>query len=156
MDRILPIDLEHANIKRVFRGYETERVDELLSSAAVTIQSLLTDIQSLRDQNERLRFEHNLSRAQEDTLKQTLMLAQKTADETRAVAHREAEAILEEARQSSLAERVAGQQAVSEMRWEVERLRSERNRFQSEMRDLLSRQLREIEAISPTYAAVEG
>ncbi len=155
MDRIMPIDLEHADIKKVFRGFDPNTVDALLSAAASTIQGQLNDLQIMREQNERLRFEQDLHRSSEDTLKQTLFLAQKTADETRAAAQRQGDLIIEEARQAALAERIAGHQAVSQMRWEVERLRSERDRYQSEMRDLLTRQLREIEAITPTVALVD-
>ncbi len=156
MDRILPIDLERAEIRKTFRGYDPQAVDELLRAAARTIEVQLIDNQQLREQNERQRFELERTRADETTLKDTLILAQKTADETRVAAQRHADAIIEEARQSALAERVACQQKLSEIRWEIERLRHEKTRFTDEMRDLLTRQLRQLDTSIPTLAVVEG
>lgn len=41
-------------------------------------------------------------------------------------AQKHADLIIEEARQGALAERVSAQRSLSEMRWELERLRQER------------------------------
>ena len=156
MDRIMPIDLERAEIRKTFRGYDTNTVDDLLRASARTIEILLSEAQQLREQNERQRFELDRTRADENTLKDTLVLAQKTADETRAAAQKHADAIIEEARQTALAERVACQQKLSEMRWEIEKMRHERSRFTEEMRDILTRQLRELDIELPTLAIVDG
>lgn len=154
MDRIMPIDLERAEIKKTFRGYDPTTVDGLLQAASRTIEQLLADNNRLREQVERQRFELERARADENTLKETLLLAQKTADDTRAIAQRHADVIIEEARQSALSERVAGQQRLSEIRWEIERARQERSRALEEWRDFLNRQLREIE--TPMFAVIES
>ncbi len=144
MDRIMPIDLERAQLRKSFRGYAVKEVDTLLQGAADTMQSLLVENDALKQEMERQRAELDRSRRQEDTLKDTLLLAQKAADDTRASAQRHADALLEEARNGALAERVAAQQAVSEMRWEVERVKAERKKFAEEFRSMLERYQREL------------
>jgi cell division initiation protein len=142
MDRIMPVDLDRTKLRKSFRGYETSEVDEILKVCARTIEALLADNQSLRQEGDKMRSELELKRAQEDTLKEALLLAQKTADETRAAAQKHAEAIIEEARQAALAERVAVQQKVSELRWDVERLKTERQRVTEDFRAMLEGHLR--------------
>jgi cell division initiation protein len=142
MDRIMPIDLDRTKLRKRFRGYETEEVDEILKVCARTIEALLSDVQKLKFECERLKFEVEAKSAQEDLLKETLMLAQKSADETRAAARAHADAILGEARQLALSEHSDAHQKVSELRWEIERLRNDRKRFADDFRAILEGHLR--------------
>ncbi len=97
MERILPIDLERLTLRRTLRGYDRGSVDSWLASAAAEIETLIHERDDARDANERLTAELLGHRAQESTLKDALLLAQKAADDTRAVAHREAEQIVAQA-----------------------------------------------------------
>ena len=155
MDRLMPIDLERAQLKKSFRGYERLKVDALLARAAESLEALLIENSELREQVDRQWRELERTKLEENTLKDALILAQKAADETRAAAHKHADAILEEARASALAERVSGQQHLSEMRWEVERLKGERKRFDDEFKALLDRYQRDIAGV-PVLSVVEG
>jgi len=155
MDRIMPIDLERVQLKKSFRGYETSAVDKLIKGSTESLQSLLIENAGLREEVERQRQELDRTRLQENTLKDALLLAQKAADETRAAAHRHAENIIEEARQAALAERIAMQQQVSELRWDFERLRTERKRFEDEFKGMLERYQRDI-AVMPLLSGVQG
>lgn len=147
MDRIMPIDLERPELRPKFRGYDRAATDRLLNGAARSLQDVLMENAALRQEIERLRSEIDLVRQQEQTLKEVLVVAQRAAEETRTVAHREAESILQEARQSALTERMATQQKLSETRWELERLKADRNRFAQEYRALLDEHLREISQV---------
>lgn len=155
MDRIMPIDLERAKFRKSFRGYETSSVDQLIKGSAESLQSLLVENSSLREELERHRQELERTKLQENTLKDALILAQKAADETRAAAHKHGENILEEARQAALAERLALQQQVSEQRWDLERLRSERKHFEEEFKAMLDRYQRDL-TIVPILSVIEG
>lgn len=155
MDRIMPIDLERAKLRKSFRGYDKVQVETLLAGAADSLKQLLVDNATLREQVERQYQDLERTKLAENTLKDALILAQKAADETRAAAHQHAEAILEEARQSALAERVAVQQQMSEMRWDMERLKGEKKRFEEEFRSILERYQRDL-SVSPIFRVVEG
>jgi cell division initiation protein len=155
MERIMPIDLERPELKKKFRGYDPSAVERLLNGAAKTLQELLFENSALREELERQRADSDRARQQEETLKDVLVLAQKAADETRSAAQKQAEATVEEARQSALAERMATQQKLSEVRWEIERLRGERVRYAEEFRGLLERHQRELAQIVP-LTVVDG
>jgi len=151
----MPIDLERAQLKKSFRGYETSTVDQLIRGATESLQSLLIENASLREEGDRQRQELERTRLQENTLRDALLLAQKAADDTRAAAQRQGENILEEARQAALAERIAVQQQVSELRWDIERLRSERQRFESDFKSMLDRYQRDLSSV-PILSVIQG
>jgi len=125
MERILPIDLERQRFRRVMRGYDPRGVDEMMAKAALEIETLIKELVAARDTCEHQAAELDTLRAQEDTLKSALVLAQKVADETRASAHKDAELIVREAR---LKARDAHE--------EVERLRMEATRLAGSLRAL--------------------
>src|SRR5688572_26263281 len=105
MDRILPIDLERAQLRKSFRGYARKEVDSLLAGAAASMQQALVDNDRLRQEIEQLRSEVERTRSTENALRDTLVLAQQAADDARNAAQKQAEAMVEEARQSSITER---------------------------------------------------
>lgn len=154
MERIMPIDLENVQLRKSLGGYDRRAVETLLKDTARSMESLLTENAALREELDRQRVDLVGYRTQEETLREALLLAQRAADETRAAAHRQADAILEEARQAALAEKMAVQQKLSEMRWELEKLRQERQRFADEFRELLGRYQRDLPATALTV--VEG
>ena len=102
-----------------------------------------------RNEVDRLRGQVDASHEQDHTLKEVLVLAQKAADETRSAAHKQAEALIAEARQSASAERMAEQQKLSEIRWEIERLKADKMRFEEDLRTILQRYLRDLPVAEP-------
>jgi cell division initiation protein len=155
MDRIMPIDLERAQLRKSLFGYGRKDTDKLIEGAARHLQTVLVENDQLRREIDLYRAEIEKTRAQEDTLKEALVLAQKTADETRAMAQRHAESTLEETRLACLAERAAVQQRITEMRWEVERLKVERTKFAEEFKTLLERYMRDIEFLG-SLTVIDG
>lgn len=156
MDRIMPIDLERPDLRKRIRGYDVRAVDALLRGAARSLHELRMENETLRErlvgQTEELERAHSQERLMSDVL----VNAQRAADETRAAAQKHADAIIEEARLASLAERVAAQQQVSDLRYDIERLRHERARMETETRSLLDRLLRELGPVSITQAVIDA
>jgi cell division initiation protein len=155
MDRIMPIDLERVELRKSFRGYETSSVDQLIKGSAESLHFLLKENASLREENERQRQDLDRTRLGENTLKDALILAQKAADETRAAAHQHGENIIEEARQAATTERMSLQQQISEMRWDLERLRSEKKHFEAEFKSMLDRYQRDLTVV-PILSVFDG
>lgn len=154
MNRVLPIDLVRADLRRAFRGYATEDVDALLESAANSMEALLVENAALKQQLEKQRPEVVAPATGESELAAALLLAQRAAEETRANAKKEAELLLEEARQAAVREWSAAQDRARELRWEIERLRAERQRFEGDFRALLDRHLRDLSTPAPSALAV--
>jgi cell division initiation protein len=154
MDRILPIDLERAQLRKSFRGYARKEVDTLLSGAADSMQQLLVENDRMRQEIEHLKVEVERVRQLESTIKDTLVLAQRAADDSKEAARREADAAIENARQIAVQERSQSQQQLSELKWELERLRIEKSRFTEEFRAMLERYQRELGP--PALVVVDG
>jgi len=157
MDRILPIDLAHPKLRKSLRGYDVSAVEDLLQQAAKSLESFIAENVSLREQNETFRQELEGYRGQDTILRDTLVVAQRAADETRSVAQKHADVILEEARQAAVSERMSVQQKVSELQWDLERLRNERQRFTEDFKMLVDRYSRELALLSSAnLSVIEG
>lgn len=137
MERITPIDLESARFPLVRKGYDTEAVDAMLKSAAAELETLTREIQSLRSQHELEQKELNLFRSKESTLADALILAQKTADETRAAAHKEGELIIAHAKRQAEDLRREANDELADLDRKIEQRMQERKSFEARFRSLL-------------------
>lgn len=155
MERILPIDLERLELRRSLRGYDRATVDEWLQKAALEIETLIKELQESRETGERQHAELERHRSQEATLKEALLLAQKAADETRAVAHREAEQIVERARLDAEAAHRAAADRLERLQDEIGRLRAEAVQLGGALRALGESAARAADDRS-SFAVVEG
>jgi cell division initiation protein len=153
----MPIDLERSSthLRRAWRGFDRTQVLEVMQKAALEMSSLRGEIESLQQQLTQQRAELDTHRAQENTLKEALLLAQRTADETRATAHREGDSIVEEARRKAAEIERQAKEQMHELRWELERLRLEKQKYLNQFRTLLETQLRELAEMGG-FAVVEG
>lgn len=155
MERIMPIDLERAELRKKMRGYDPKQVHDLLQRAANEITGLRAENARLNEALERQRQELESFRAQENTLKEALILAQRTADEARANAHKEASLIVEEAGRKAREVQTDAERKLDDVRWELERLRLEKQKFLNGFRAMLEAQLRDI-AETPGLKVVDG
>lgn len=145
MDRLTPLDLQKAKLPSALRGYDREATQALLHRAADEIEALRKELRYAKDTADGALRELEIYRAQESTLREALLLAQRTADEARANAHREAELIVEEARRRAGDVRQEAEQRLSQMRWDIERLHVERTHLRERMRAVLEGMLRALE-----------
>ncbi|MFN7161791.1 MAG: DivIVA domain-containing protein, partial [Fimbriimonadales bacterium] len=83
--------------RKRFRGYDPAAVDAFLQEVAAHYEEVVTENHRMREELIGLRQEADRYKAMEDALKESLVLAQRSADETRSHAHKEAELILREA-----------------------------------------------------------
>ena len=137
MDRITPVDLERTRFRKILRGYDPEEVDELISRVSAELETLLRELRAAQDDHERCQFELETFKTQEQTLRDALFLANKMAEETKLAAQHEAELILEETRGTAdkLHSELHGK--ISDLRWELEKLRLEKQKFLSRFGSML-------------------
>jgi cell division initiation protein len=145
MDRIMPIDLERAKLRKRLGGYDPQAVENLLDMSAKSLEEAFVEIVALRNQVEQQQAVIEQFKGQEQTLRDALVLAQRTADETRSSAQRHAELILDEARQAAISERAGLQHQVADLKWQIDSLNTERRRIMDDLRATLNRFLREID-----------
>ena len=128
--RLTPVDILNLRFRRSIRGYAVAEVDDFVRRVAADMEAVLAESAALRERIDAQEREIAQFRTLEATMRDALVLAQKAADETRAAAHAQANAQIQEA-----------QAHVAEMSAKVEALRQERRRLARDMRAQLAAHL---------------
>ncbi|MDO8682792.1 MAG: DivIVA domain-containing protein [Armatimonadota bacterium] len=134
---ITPIDVIHAKFKKAVRGYSVSQVDEFLQQVSSTMEACARERAELREKVERLSAEVNRCREIETTMQNALILAQKTADELKASAHKEAELVLREAEQTCAKRHADAQAELAELKSQITAFKDRRDRFESDFKALM-------------------
>ena len=95
---ITPLDIENKKFaKQMMNGYNVDEVDDFLDELTLDYGKLYKENAELKAQREEL--DNNVGKYKniENTLQNTLVMAQKTADEITAVAKQQAEQIIKDA-----------------------------------------------------------
>lgn len=95
---ISPIEIRKNEFRRSFRGYNEREVNSFLIRVAEEFEALYHENAESKERIQRLEFEMARYKKMEETLNQTLVLAQQTAEELRVNAEKEAGLLLEGAR----------------------------------------------------------
>lgn len=95
---LTPLDIHNKQFSRSFRGYNETEVDEFLEQVGREYDQVLRDNAALREQVEALTAKLDQYRQLEDTLHNTLVVAQETAEEVKASAQKQAELMINQAR----------------------------------------------------------
>lgn len=94
---ITPLDIESVSFKKAPLGYLCSEVDKFLSEILHDYEQLYKENIELKDKINMLNDGIQYYKSMESTLQNTLVLAEKTAEETKASAHIKAEQITKEA-----------------------------------------------------------
>jgi cell division initiation protein len=143
---LTPVEIRHVTIRRRLRGYDRPATDALLTRIAESFEDVWRERADLRDELERLEGELARFRELEVLLRNTLVSAERSADELRAQAHREADVILDEAR---IKARELGGGAESErerVRADIRRLKTVEAQMRAEYRAFLVTALDRLES----------
>jgi cell division initiation protein len=159
--RITIVDIQHRSFKRALQGYDRTDVDKFLDEIIESLEDEATARAALEAEIADLKERISHFKAMEESLQSTLLLAQRTADEVKAAAHKEADLIKQEARLQS--EREIGNlgERVDESRREHQRMLDIADKAKSEIRGLVLSYLALIDrtpydaASAPTPPAME-
>jgi cell division initiation protein len=163
MQRITPVDIQHREFKRALQGYDPADVDQFLDEIIETLEDEAHQRAALEAEISDLRERISHFKAMEESLQNTLVLAQRTADEVKASAHKEADLIREHARLAAEREVASYNDAIADVRREHQAAYEAAERAKGELRHLLSTHLalldkasleRPREAAPATVAAV--
>jgi len=135
---LTPVDITHTRFKTALRGYNKHHVDEFVRSVREALEQALSERSELQRKVEALQEELDRIRKIESTMSNALTLAQKSADDLRTNAHRQAEMIVQEAEQARVRMTVEAQRELEGLRMEVGQLEAVRDRFAAEFRAMLS------------------
>ncbi|MBQ0054864.1 MAG: DivIVA domain-containing protein [Synergistaceae bacterium] len=140
MDNLLTSqDVLHAGFKKAIRGYDTNEVDRFLDDVVDALRQYAEKISRLERECEKSReklaeFEHVRS-----VMHDTLLMAQKSAEEKTAAARVEAEKIIAEAEKRAEEIRSGAYSEKKELCEELERIKEVRKLYMSEARGFVAR-----------------
>jgi cell division initiation protein len=157
MPKITIVDIQHKQFKKKLNGYDPSDVDQYLDEIIETLEDEAHGRAALEAEIADLRERISHFKSMEESLQNTLLLAQRTADEVKAHAHKEADLIRHEARLgvekeiASLADRAA------DARREYQRAIETAEKAKGELRSLLMTHLSLLERApdSPAAAVTE-
>jgi cell division initiation protein len=137
MQKITPVDIQHKSFKKALQGYERADVDKFLDEIIETLEDEAQHHAALEAEIADLKERVSHFKAMEESLQNTLVLAQRTADEVKASAHKEADLIREQARLAGEREIAGYNDAIADVRREHQRAVEEAEKARSELRSLL-------------------
>jgi cell division initiation protein len=141
MSKITVIDIQHKQFKKKLNGYDPSDVDQFLDEIIETLEDEAHKHAALEAEIGDLKERISHFKAMEESLQNTLLLAQRTADEVKASAHKEADLIRHEARVSVEKEISRHTDRAEEARREYQRALETTEKAKSELRSLLTTHL---------------
>lgn len=121
---LTPVELRHVRFSRRPLGYARSSVDRLVDEVTASFEDVWRERADLRDEVDRLEGEVDRYRELDVLLRNSLVSAERAADDLRAQAGKEADVILDEAR-------LRARQIVGEAEAERERIRAEVRRLKA-------------------------
>ncbi|MFC1537482.1 DivIVA domain-containing protein [Gemmatimonadota bacterium] len=138
--KITPLELRKPDFKHCMRGYNPDEVDAMLSSAADALEEMIRENKELKDKYAAIEDKIKTYQNMENTLNETLILAQKASDSARQAAQREAELIT--ARAEVEAEKILEDARARQMKLklETEELEHQKQAYMLRLRSLVASQ----------------
>lgn len=156
MAKITVVDIQHKQFKKKLNGYDPADVDQYLDEVIETLEDEAQQRAALEAEMSDLRERISHFKAMEESLHNTLLLAQRTADEVKASAHKEADLIKAEARLSVEKEIASLLERANDARRDHQRALETAEQAKGELRGLLMTHLALLDRGEPKVAPVNG
>jgi DivIVA domain-containing protein len=145
--KLTPLDIRKQEFKKVMRGFDPEEVEAFLGMVADELESLIHERNKISDELIKLRTQLRDYQQVEHTLRDTLMKATSTVEESRVNSLREAELRIQEAELQ--AEKIVenAKDELQELRHEITLLRTQKESFSRRLRHLLESQIELIDVL---------
>lgn len=138
---LTPIDIQKKEFRKGVRGYNPEEVDRFLESVGREFEAVYTENFELREKLQRSEAELRQYKLLENTLQQTMVLAQQTAEEVKLAARQEADLLLKEAEHQKVNRLAEAQKQWEKVNGEIEELQKRREMIRTQLKTFLMAQL---------------
>jgi len=146
---ITPLDIENKKFaKQMMNGYNVEEVDDFLDEIAVDYEKTYKENSELRMKVEELNSKLEHYKNIENTLQDTLLMAQSTAEEVKNVAKQKAEQIINEAQASAVKNVAELEQEIASKKREQDEVKKQFDIYKAKMESLLISQLELLKEIN--------
>ena len=156
MQRITPVDIQHKTFKKALQGYDRAEVDQFLDELIESLEDEAQEKAALEAEIADLRERISHFKAMEESLQNTLILAQRTADEVKAAAHKEADLIKAQAKMEAEKDIASLVDRTDETKREHQRMVENTEKARSELRSLLMTHLALLEKAAPIPTTLNG
>ena len=139
---ITPLDIENKKFsKQVVNGYNVEEVDDFLDDLTVDYTKSYKETSELKTKVEELEKSLEHYKKIEDTLQNTLLMAQKTAEDVKNVAKQQADQIINEAKGTAQKQANDLDNEIVAKKKELEDIKKQFDIYKAKMESLLISQL---------------
>jgi cell division initiation protein len=152
---LTPVEIRHVRLPRRALGYSRASVDDLLSDIVRSFEDVWRDRADLQDEVERLEGEVARYKELDVLLRNSLVSAERAADELRAQAGKEADVIVDEARVRAREITAAAETERERVLSEVRRLRSLETEVRADYRGFLLAALDRLEGDTAEHGTSE-
>lgn len=135
--QMTPLDIKNKTFAKGMRGYQCEEVNKFLDQVSEAFEVAYTENYELRERKEGLEAEISHYHQLENTLQQTLVLAQQTAEEVKKAAQHEAELILREAENERVKKLAETQTMIDALQEEIQDLARRRDLLRTQLKSFL-------------------
>lgn len=143
--RLTPLDIIHQEFKKSFHGYNEYEVNEFLERLAKDYEELIEEVAELKGKNKILEEKLSEYTLKENALQNSLILAEKTAEERIESAKKEAELIIDKAKLDSEKEKEETEKELKKVKEELSKIKAERDAFIIEYESMLKAHLKILE-----------
>lgn len=144
---LTPLELETKEFKKSLRGYSESEVNSFLENIRADYENLYRENIELKDKLKAITDQLSRYKTIEETLKETLIVAQKTAEDVNLNAHKKSDIILDEAHSQAKKIIEDANNQVVEIKKSYEDIRREFLFFKTRFRGLLQEEIEKIEDI---------
>ncbi|MCF6238485.1 MAG: DivIVA domain-containing protein [Candidatus Marinimicrobia bacterium] len=137
MGRLTPQDIRKQEFKQSALGFNRDQVNEFLDELAEELETLIRESNEIHAENKEARLALKTYTNVEDSLKETLLLAQKTAQDTIRNAQSEADNILRKANTEKDALLFTAKEDLSEAQHEIQKLQAKRDAMLIKLKHIL-------------------
>ena len=151
--KLTPLDIEHKEFKKALQGYAREDVDRFLDEIIASMEADIEARTSLETKVADLEQRVSHFRAMEESLQSTLVLAQRTADEVKAAAHKEVELIKQRAKIDLDNELQGIRRQIEAARSELQRVLDHLESVKHDFKTFLTRHLALVDETRPSLSS---
>ena len=149
--KLTPMDINNKEFKKCLRGYNSDEVDEFLDEVVDNYEELYKENANLKEKLANLNDKVDHYSKIENTIQNTLLLAQNAAEQAKNSAQKEAELLLKNANETAqkLMDKAHGD--VVQINDEYEKVKQEFIKFRAKYRNFMNTQLQTFDDLEKDF-----
>lgn len=149
--RLTAMDITNKEFKKVLRGYDSDEVEDFLEEVAKDFEVLFKENSSYKERVDMLEEKLEHYTKMENTIQNTLLLAQNTAEQSKVTAQKEADLIVKNANDASQKILDKAHNDVVKVNDDYEKVKQEYIMFRAKFRNFINTQIETFESLDKEF-----